>query len=298
MKTRLTISIFSLFIFLAACNEQTPKGLVLNPLISTDTTYVINTIEAAQTKKVLIEELTGVRCPNCPQGTTMLNSFINQNPDRIIVAAIHSGFLTEPLQNSIYDFRNADADALRLSFPDGDPPKPSAAFDRMKIEGGANDGKYFVVKGAGSDWQNALTSRLSKQTPVNIHLNSNYNVTDNKVNIHVKLHFTDVVNEKLALTLYILENGKVDVQDSSSYELHDYEFNHVLVKSITAPVGEPILDTLSSIEKGRVLEKYTSFEPLIIGTNAWNIDKCMIVAIVHKTGTSKEVIHVEEVPLK
>ncbi len=298
MKKRFIYTISSIVLLLGACKEQTPKGLVLNPLISKDTTYVTNNIEQAQTKKVLIEELTGVRCPNCPQGTTMLKSFVQQYPDRIIVAAIHSGFLTEPLNNSKYDFRNEDADALRLSFPDGDPPKPSATFDRTKIVGGVNDGKYFVIKGGGSDWQNALTPLLSKQTPVNIHLNSSYDVTENKVSVGVKIHFTENVNDKLALTLYILESGKIDAQDSSSYEIPNYEFEHVLVKSITAPAGEPILDTLNSIEKGRVLEKYLSFKPNISGPNAWNIDKCMIVAIVHKTGASREVLHAEEILLK
>lgn len=280
---------------ISSCKEQIPSGLVLNPIITTDTSYIDNVIEIPQLKKVVIEELTGVRCPNCPTGTQLIKDFVAQNPDRIIVTAIHSGFFTDPLPDSKYDFRNADADAFRQSFPDGDPPKPSAAFDRVPYD----IDKYFVVKGQGSSvWQSALTNRLSKSTPVNIHLNSDYDIANNKVNVKVQLNFTENVSDKLALSLYVLDGGKKDIQDSLGNELHDYEFDHILAKTITSPMGEPILDTLASIEKGRVLIKLLSFQPYITTVNAWNLDKCKLVAIIHKTGNSREVLHAEEISLK
>lgn len=294
MGRKYFFSLLAAGVLFNACKEQIPGGLVLNSLVSVDSTYVTQA-ESPQEKKVVIEELTGVKCPNCPAGSAILNNFAEQNPDRIIITAIHSGFLTEPLQESVYDFRNTDADELRLFFGEGDPPKPSASFDRVKAAGG----NYFIVKAQTiGEWQNALNDRLSKTTPVNIHLESSYDVDHNKGNVKVKLSFTENVTDKLGLTLYVLESGKKDMQDSLGVELHGYEFKHVLQKIITPISGEPVLDSLTTKEKGRVLEKTLSFEPNIMGVNAWNLDKCVIIGIVHKTGASREILHAEEVHLK
>ena len=296
---KLLFSFTAIALLFSACKEQTPGGLILNSLISADTTYVVSQIETPQEKKIVIEELTGVLCTNCPAGTKQLNDFVAQYPNRIILTSMHSGFLTEPTAAAMYDFRNADADALKLFFNEGDPGKPSATFDRIPLVIGGGDPKYFILRGqTGTDWISALPPLLSKTTPVNIHLTSSYDVNKNKVNVLAKLHFTADVTEKLGLTLYVLESGKVDIQDSVGVEIDDYTFNHVLQKVITPIAGEPILDSLPTKVKGRVIEKVLSFEPNISGVNGWNLDNCVIVGIVHKTGASKAVIHAEEVHLK
>ncbi len=294
--------LFSVLLFstlLYSCKEQVPAGLVLSTLASSDTTYVTAQVETAQDKKVVIEEFTGASCSNCAPGSAQLKAFADQNPGRIITTAIHYGFLSEPPAGAIYDFRNADAGALISSFNEGEPGKPSATFDRVPVLiNGVST--YFIVRGnTGSDWIAALPALLSKTTPVNIHLSSSYDAATNKVNVQTKIHFTAAVNEKLALTLYVLESGKKDKQeDNTQGEIPDYKFDHVLQKLITPVAGVPILDSLPLKVAGRVLEKSISFEPNITGVNGWNLDSCVIVGIVHKTGSSKAILHAEEVHLK
>lgn len=282
-----------------SCKEQIPNGLVINTTASVDTTYVA-TAEVPQEKVVLIEELTGATCTNCPNGTKILNQFLVDHPGRIILTAIHSGFLAEPPEGALYDFRNADADALKFFFNEGEPPKPSACFDRVPATSGNSAGKYFLAKGqTGADWISMLPTRLSKTTPVNIHLSSDYNTGTAKVDVNVKIAFTAPVNDQLALTLYVLESGRIDKQyDTELGEIEDYEFNHIFRKLITSVGGELILDSLSTKEAGRVLEKNISFTPVTDGVNGWNLDSCVVVGVVHKTGNSKEVLHAGEVHLK
>lgn len=287
-------------IVFASCKEQTPSGLLLTSLQSKDTTYVATQVEIPQTKKVLIEELTGVMCTNCPAGTTQLKGFVSQNPDKIVVVGIHSGFLTTPTPKSKYDFRVPDGDTLRLFFNEGDPSKPSATFDRVPATSGNSAGKYFISKGqTGADWITALNDRLSLTTPLNIHIESDYDAISAKVNVKAKVHFTKDYSEKLAITIYVIENGIIDVQEDQALgEIEDYEFEHVFRKMITPVSGEPILDSLTTKEKGRVLEKEFSFSPKTDGANAWKLENCYLVAIVHRTGTSKEVLHATEVKMK
>lgn len=286
-------------LFWASCEEQIPSGLVLNTTASADTTYMA-AVETPQDKVVLIEELTGASCTNCPNGTKQLKDFVSQNPGRVLVTAIHSGFLTEPPSGALYDFRNTDADALKLFFNEGDPGKPSASFDRVPPTSGNSAGKYFVLRGqTGSDWLSLLPTRLAKTTPVNIHLESDYLPVSNKGEIKVKIAFTADVSEKLALTLYLLENGRIDKQEDKDVgEIPDYKFDHILRKLITPVGGDLILDSLTTKTKGRVLERTILFDMNTSGINGWNPDSCVVIAAVHKTGSSKEVVHAEEVHLK
>ena len=298
MKKLFILSAIS-WIGFQSCKEQLPNGLVLNTTASKDTTYVASA-ESAQDKVVVIEELTGATCSNCPKGTEILKEFVTQNPGRIIVTAIHSGFLSEPPQGAYYDFRTPDADALKFFFNEGEPSKPSACFDRVQATSGNSAGKYFISKGqTGSDWIAMLPTRLSKTTPVNIHLESSYNTVDAKVDVKVKVAFTSAVSEKLSLSLYVLENGRKDKQyDQDLGVIEDYKFNHIFRKLITGVGGEPILDSLTTKEAGRVLEKNILFTPSTSGVNGWNLDSCTIVGIVHRNGSSKEVLHAAEVKLR
>ena len=80
---------------LMGCNkEQIPVGLLLqDELNTTDTTYMISNIPSAQTKKIFVEEATGVRCANCPSGALILRNLKLTYPDKIISASIYSPFL-------------------------------------------------------------------------------------------------------------------------------------------------------------------------------------------------------------
>lgn len=283
-----------------ACEEQLPTGLNLTDSGAKDTTYVTAQPEVPQTKKVLIEELTGASCTNCPTGTTMLKGFMTQYPGRIVTTALHSGFLTDKPFGANYYFPNTDADQLRLYFNEGDPGKPSASFDRVKGVGGNSDGKYFINHGGtGADWIAALTTRLSKTTPVNLHLNSSLNTTTQKIDVKATIAFTEAFNEPLSFSLYVIEDSIVDVQlDKTLGAIPDYTFNHVFRKLVTPVGGEGVLDSIAIKTAGRVVIRNISFEPTLTGSQTWNLDHCHLVGILHKTGNSKEVLQVEEVKIK
>jgi len=293
------LSLLSLALLWTACKEQIPAGLIIRTSVSADTSYVTTT-ETPQEKNILIEELTGATCSNCPKGTKILKDYQTAHPDRIIVTAIHSGFLADPVPGALYDFRNPDSDTLRLFFNEGDAAKPSACFDRVQATSGNSAGKYFISKGqTGGDWDVMLNSRLPLTTPVNLHLTSAWNTATSKIDVTAKIAFTSAVTDKLALTLYVLESGRLDKQaDIDLGIVENYEFNHILRKLITPVTGDPVLDSLSTKEPGRVLERIISFTPITDGVNGWNLDSCHVVGIVHKTGTSKEVLQVQEVHMK
>ncbi|MEZ5045817.1 MAG: Omp28-related outer membrane protein [Chitinophagaceae bacterium] len=284
-------------VVLASCvKEQLPSGLVLDEPESYDTTYVA-TIETAQDKKVFIEEQTGASCVNCPQASSFLHQKENELPGKLIIMAVHSGFLTGKPEGGVQEFFNADSKILS-DFLDGDAVgKPSASFDRVEYNVANN--KYNLLYSSNL-WPNKITEQLAKTTPVNIHIQSSLNA-ENKVEVITTLAFTqNLVSTPIALSLYAVESNIIDKQKSlNDVIIDDYDFNHVFRKLISPVSGFIVLDSLTTIEAGRVFEKKVTFDPTpLAGNHAWNLDNCHIIAVVHQRGNSKEVLQAEETKLK
>ena len=98
MHQRLTPYLFASFLCLMmlSCEEEGPAVILDEAETLSDTTYVTSTIPIAQDKVVLIEELTGVRCPNCPDGHQEVETILANNPGRVLAVAVHTPFLGQP----------------------------------------------------------------------------------------------------------------------------------------------------------------------------------------------------------
>ena len=87
--TKYTLFLLSIVLFVTSCSEQIPPGINppggINPVNSS----YIAPVEAKQDKVVLIEELTGVACANCPKAADVIKDIEKNNPERIISVALH-----------------------------------------------------------------------------------------------------------------------------------------------------------------------------------------------------------------
>jgi len=111
--------LFGMILFFSACEEQ----MVVIPIDPTITSG----------KVVLVEELTGVSCPNCPAGSARLEGMLQTFPNNLVVVGIHGGFLAEPVSDSKYDLRS-DAGVHLDQFLKDYLGKPSAYFNRLRYE--------------------------------------------------------------------------------------------------------------------------------------------------------------------
>jgi len=290
-KIILFASIVALF---ASCKEQLPAGLVLNGnTIVKDTTY-LDTPEAPTDKSILIEESTGNKCSNCPAGKVQIDQMVAANPTRIKVMALHfKGLEIDLPAEKFYSLENTDVRSL-ISYLDGDQGQPCAAFNRVKDA----SNKYFIIRGSGGNWSSAITSELSKTSPVNLHMISTYDAISNLVTLKTTLAFTDTTSSKLFLSLFVVEDGLIGTQEEMVFpnviKIEDYEFNDVMRKAISPVIGSPVLHTMALIEKGRAFRRTVIFQPDAI----WNKDNCRIIAVVHKSeANDKGVIQVADVNL-
>jgi len=288
-----------LALLIGSCKEIGP-AIDLKPkdVNDFDTTYT-ETVPAPQAKKILIEEYTGVQCPNCPAGAQVLRTYDEAHPDKIVIVALHSGALTNPIPGeSKYHFANADVQNMVNNYLGGNtPPKPAVSIDR--IDRGAGTGVFIVNK---NEWGNAIDQRSSATTPVNISLTSSYDSTLQKVIINVKMVYTQQVSKKQNLSLWVIEDGIVDVQLNESDHIPDYVHNHVFRDFITPVSGTRILDSITTKTPGLVLERRLVYTPKFltdVTLDKWNLNNCRIVAVVHNDEQGdKEVSQVAEVNLK
>ncbi len=210
---RFSILVLSaLVILFSSCEEQVPPGLDLGGggAVADDSTYQAS-IEVPQDKNVLIEEVTGVACTNCPDGARQLKSIVSQNNDQGIMVAIHGTGFAEPYNESKYDFRTVDGTDIINSL--GQPALPAASIDRIPDANGV----FYRSK---SEWSTILTNRVNNlPTPVNIHLEGNYNVDNNQYELVTRVALTKSYSGKLNLTIYVLEDGIKDYQLDNQVKL-------------------------------------------------------------------------------
>src|SRR5580704_2141320 len=104
------ILIFFFFTFLPSCKEIGPDiNLHGNANAVSDTSYIESPVATPEPKNTVIEDFTGVRCPNCPAGHVIIAGLKTQYPGRIVAVCLHPqnslgvqyNFSTQDLENPL-----------------------------------------------------------------------------------------------------------------------------------------------------------------------------------------------------
>lgn len=290
MKLWSSILGIALAVFFASCSEENP-GVVFTkaekPLL--DTNYLIGTIPAAQSKKVLLIDITGVRCNNCPDAAAIARRIADTlNPGKVVVVALYpnspSPSLTAPWDG--YDTMvTTDAEAL-AGLLGAIPNLPIGSVDQVK-----SNGTYFMDR---ATWNGQVNNRIAVPTPLNIDLNTEWLAANNKGRLDIKVTYTGAVSSKHLIYIGILESEIEGKQSNKNIKpsgiQEDYLHHHALRKLITPATG----DTLNApLVAGRVFEKQYYITPRY----NWNADhlECVVWVV---DATTKEVLHVNKVALK
>jgi hypothetical protein len=295
MKKTFIYTASAMLLFAASCKENVVPIDMTNGPEDWDSTYVA-TVEAAEPRRLLIEELSGVTCPNCPQGAEMLETLSGQNPNQLSIVTIHTGALTDPIPESKQNFQTDDGRILREQVWNGQGNKPTAIFDRLFL--GSQTNKYFLDGYTG--WANAIVQDKAAypNTPINITVKSTYN-DKGWYDIEVAVKYTSAVTTKNALHIFLTESKIIDAQEYSSTNIdEEYEFNHVFRKAITpAAAGKTIT---ASKAAGSVFLYRTSLKinPDDAKQKFWKPENMTVVAFVTDIdATDKHVMHVQETKL-
>lgn len=269
--------LFGLLIFFSACEE---KMVIIPEFVP---------IESG--KVVLVEELTGVRCPNCPAGSARLASILSLYPDNMVVVGVHGTDLTKPLDESKFDFRNQDAIDLE-NFLKPYLGKPAAYFNRVFFDELEGDwGNSF-----NGQWEGYFERELEKPQVLELTITKTYDPLTRLLEITVGALALEDLNGEFKLTIMLTEGEIEDAQDDQNTIIEEYIHEHVLREIITNFDGDQFADKL---EKNKPVAKTYTYTIPTDENGLWNDEHIEVVAFIANTeGSSEEVLQAAKTYLK
>jgi hypothetical protein len=237
-------------------------------------------------RKVLVEELTGVRCQGCPDGTRQLIDLQRQyGKKNLIVLSIHAaGNFSQPYTSppaNLYDFRFPKANELANYIGDAEG-YPTASINRQALPGAQS---LFVSR---DKWAGLIAEEFAQDFEINLLLGKTYDPETRNVRLETTINPLKTLTGDLRLTLFMAQDSIVDVQQDGATRVPNYVHRHVLRHILTASDGDRIPESLDA--NALILKAYDlTLDP------AWEPKHCSVIAVLHRGENSdKEVIQVTE----
>lgn len=208
---------------------------------SNDTlTTTLNCYETAFPRKVLVENFTTLRCPNCPNGHSVLAKLLEGRNDYIWVAH-HVGYYTDELTVS---------ESSSYLSPFGVSGAPSATFDRSLTSASENGALAFgigytqIATGA-NILKPAFEACAEKPAFASVDIDNSYNDETRELTVTVrgqKNNAFDTYYDAANLTVYLLEDGVTTsaAQSGDANAATNKIHSHVLRAILTDTWGDAV----------------------------------------------------------
>ncbi len=209
---------------------------------------------------VLVEEFSGQRCTNCPDGADLLETIAHRfGTDTVIVVSIHCG-VTEKL--GIAE-SNTNANGLVTDFGEerftavGRPALPKAIFDRKTP---TTDMDQWLTNIINVGWGEPM---------VKLALENSYNAADGVITVKVKGQANGDFEGNVHV--WLTEDNIVGWQSlaAGGYD-KEHVFSHIFRASLTPIEGTPVTYTADAAEQVLTIK----------AAEKWNLDNMAVVAFV------------------
>lgn len=305
MKKILGIALLTSLII--GCKEEPPFINYEQSSKLLDTTYVEATVPTPQQKAMLLEDVSGVRCVNCPDAAIIANGIINAFPGRVYTTVMHPLGLLPTLVDPItkqghvskYDFRTEKARIIlesRLGVPNS---LPMGAINRRLFAD--SDGRRLIGR---QNWFVKSQEELQTSTPVNIELKSELDESAGEGVVTVTLKYTQAITDAHYLSIFMVEDSLIDVQEYQDKQTGNVGYNneyvhmHVFRDAITAATGDLITNATTELTPGRVYVKQYRYKLKVSEKINVVAKHAKLIAFVHKDNVGIDIIHANETHVK
>jgi hypothetical protein len=237
-------------------------------------------------RKVLIEDFTGHKCPNCPRASVEIKSLTQLRPGRFIPIGVHVTNQFASPGSGIYniDFRTLVGNSNDSLFGVSTLGLPTGMVNRLKING--------IRRIEYTKWGQYADSLISLPALAYITIENSYASATRTLTTTLKSDFlTDTLTGTYKLAVYLIEDSIPHAQKDnlipSPSNDSDYVHNHVLRGSVNGTFGE-LLNTGPVTSTTSITKTYTRVLPA-----TWREKKCAVVAFIYNDNT-KEVLQAEE----
>lgn len=181
-------------------------------------------------KRVLIEEFTGRKCPNCPTGAQTIADIQAYYEGRVVAVAIHAGMYAMPTGTAFrdLDLRTDAGNTYNETYaPQG---YPAAMINRNTYDG-------VVASTIRDKWMTSVISELAGEPVMEIIPTCSYDETTRTATITTTIEALQNMPEGLNLQIYLTESGIVAAQMNGNELINDYVHNHVLRSAVNGTWG-------------------------------------------------------------
>jgi len=234
-------------------------------------------------RKVLLEDYTGHKCPNCPEAAELANSLEHIYHEQLILLTVHAGFYSTPDASGDFtaDLRTTEGTETHDYF--GIFAYPAGMVNRTEYKGN----KVLFL----SFWEEAVEAIVNEPAQAMITLSASYNEGTRSLSCKAETNFLESLPGTYNICVFIAESGIILPQkDEQGIDL-DYEHNHVLRASMNGTWGEPVGDNGQATVGILQENEYNYVLP-----SAWVAENCAIVAFVYDEAT-REVVQAEMLDL-
>ena len=235
-------------------------------------------------RTVLVEEVTGVRCQNCPLGTQTLVALQQQyGKEQLVVVSIHAaGVFSVPYPSSAYNFSTPEIQEL-ANYIGPLEGFPTASINRRLL---TNEPSIFI--NPHTRWGGEVIQDLQKDPSLAVSIDNTFNPASRALGIKVGILPDQALSGDYRLTVLITQDSIVDPQLNGVTLVQNYIHRHVVRDVVSAPSGDPINEPF---QLGIPINKtYNVTLP-----QGWEEGHCSVVAFVHRAGTpDKEVLQATE----
>lgn len=250
---------------------------------------------ANNAQKIVIEDFTGHKCPNCPLATDVAKSIIAKHPDNVMVVALHNSnnFSKPDPPKFPANFETETGENLRLEF--NLEAFPVGIINRIDFD---NDNQRGITLDL---WEDRINSLLNDSEYMSPSLDINYMVVYNTENrlmrIFPEVSALEAINGEVYLAVYVLESGIVSPQEDNRRTppvVEDYVHEHMLrVGFEQNDIGTKIFDSPTA---GEVYRNDSIATADVVINEEWNADSLEVVVYAYNRQT-KEIIQASKLDL-
>lgn len=278
-KITFILTLMALAVLIACCDKVEGPYLQYDESVATTVEFP-DLDTTAVYKKVLVEEFTGHRCTNCPEGHRLLAALSETFGDTMVAVCVHAGSFAMPTSTFPADYRTTEGTELAADF--SVTLYPSAVFNQS-----AYNGAYEVAK---DNWAQAMA--YFNHQPAVAAIQMINEVSGTTLTAHTKTTFLADYAEPVRLALFVIEEGIVSPQKDGNNTIEDYVHNHMLRGSLNGTYGS-FISPDGTVTSGT---GYTKSYQLSFDGKPWVLANCSVVAIL-MDATTHEVLQVEKCPL-
>ena len=231
-------------------------------------------------RKVLLEDYTGQKCPNCPEAAEIAHGLQETYGEQVVIIAVHAGFYSVPDASGDFtaDYRTSEGGELNAYF--AFPAYPMGMVNRTSFSGST-----ILLK---DSWEGAVSDQLELAAEAQITITNTYNAGTRKLDCTLETEFLHDLQGTYNICAFIIESGIVSPQQTEGGVVTDYVHNHMLRASMNGTWGDPAGSDGSAVGGAVVTNNYSFTLPA-----EWNAANCAVVAFVYNA-TTLEVVQAEE----